>query len=453
AGARAVLACAGRLAARRVVDTRRAAAALAAIHRPPWSGPEHPPPPCPRGLTPTDLLRALLVEETPLIAGCLRGGSGPAFVAAVARWSELAAAACDGSPPRGLEPPWGLHLTLEGRLRADALTVDALACMLDDASFAALGELSADYDGGLVTRGEAEVAAWEGLHAASALVGDRWSVAYAATPPVYLDRHDGLAQLDAALSAHLGVMIVGAPGSGRTRLLEAWALRSRFGDGDRLAGTRLRLNPFVALEGWLGGDVEAWEAAAGEGKPWILGFSPARSEWWRLGEDGEWPGATRAIEHFGGFARSGASVRVVVVVTEEERATLEARAPITRQFARVDVPPLSLVDAPALWLCNRLDAPPLSVERALTALWLRSDEPLARVLAEPRASDEPTAREPGWVRRALVRRGRLDARGRELLRRFELTDDRLSALSALASRLRAMIGEDGSASSAPTRSS
>jgi len=174
------------------------------------------PRPLPRpGLTETDLLRALLAADEPLLAQAVADDRSEAFDEQRNRW-------------RGLRPlnlasvehvggPWADRWAL--RLAADERPVDRSALVgaaLDAVEAAHIAEWSLEYEEGLVTRAEA-------VHRIGGAHRDGRTPRLPRCPPGYVDAHGLLATLSDAIDQGAAVVLVGERGSGRTALMRAWA--------------------------------------------------------------------------------------------------------------------------------------------------------------------------------------------------------------------------------------
>jgi hypothetical protein len=223
AEARATLVLATAFAQRRIAIQTRLDALAAGLQRAPWAEPLISWRDPSRGVTATDLMRALIARHPEQImeATFARGEIDASFAAAVDQCRALAGATGDDAPARlEIDPTWARRW---GSIDdAKSIDRDALLGCLSESCYRQLARFRRDFVDGLVTEQEALSALLDRL----AHAGVRCAF-IAPLPPAYWDRHRGLAALDELLVRSPGAVIVGAAGSGRHALIEAWGRRLR----------------------------------------------------------------------------------------------------------------------------------------------------------------------------------------------------------------------------------
>ncbi len=447
--ARRVLARASALCRARAAGARELVARARHLTRGPWLEEpllERVPT---EALTETDLLRALMVEETGAVAALLPGGAGEPFARAVDDFKLVTEAASNQREHPVLEPGWARRWTLaeatsaHGRRVAGGVGIDALLRWLSARGLERLLELDEAQLAGARTSGELLSACWGRL-------AERAGSPFEEVPRAYLDRHGGLEALDRALADSPGAMLVGAEGSGRRALAEAWGWRLRAGGGPpSLAGFRPTVARFFRFEAR---ERARWAERLGPG-PRVALLDPREGDMAFDTYECRWPLTRELVEVLGArAAEPEGALRVVVVVTPAELEQLISEVPIARRFARIAVPPGELLDRVPYWMCAAMGRPQVNVYAvAQVVQWLGEDfatrAPWRLELAfnRPWHRVEPwrleTADPRGWLARALeARAAPTTRRPRDrggLIARFFGDEDRWRALKRLDARLHA----------------
>lgn len=343
---------AARLCMHRIAEQRQVRARAEKLDAPPWSGSTTRLRTHPEALVPGDLLKALLVCEPERIAATLaedlRTEAYAEVVSSLGSWSGPARSA----PPRvdafelRMHPAWARRWALaDVRHHRPPVTVPGLFSSLGLSGLEGLAPFSKRFVEGAQTRRDVA------LRFVQRSPRELVQRLHEAVPPAYVDRHGGLAALDAGLADAPGVLVVGEPRTGRSELLRAWVRRVTH-DGARpdWEGRPVVLDP--QREG------APAEVAAGA----LVGLT-ARHDAAGGGED------VRAwLEAHAQELGAGGSLRVVVVVEAGELPHWLARLPVLGAFARVEVPAIDPPSRAAIWLAHTLARPGLGLPEVLLAL-------------------------------------------------------------------------------------
>lgn len=344
-----------RLCMHRIAEQRQLRARAEKLDAPPWSGSTTRLHTHPEVLVPGDLLKALLVCEPERIAATLaedlRAEAYAEVVAALGSWSGPARSALprlDAFVLR-LQPAWARRWALaDVRHRRPPVTVPGLFSALGLRGLEGLAPFSKRFVEGAHTRRDVA------LRFVQRSPRELVQRLHEAVPPAYVDRHDGLAVLDAALAEAPGVLVVGAPRSGRSELLRAWVRRVT-NDGARpdWQGRTVVLDPHREGAG------RALPAGAVVGLTVLRGGAAAgtvedpRLSW--LAAHGEQLGGTGAL-------------RAVVAVEADVLPRWIDRVPALAGFSRVEVPAIDPPSLAAIWLAHTLSRPGLGLDHVLAAL-------------------------------------------------------------------------------------
>lgn len=423
--AQSVLAMARRLALARQLRIERIDEALAVFAGASWLEGEVSRPWISRALTPSDLIRAMMIEERSWLAEAFRAGE--AFhdearrvrddlqrVEASSQWASVSARAV------AIEPRWARQWILARRLHPRP-RVD-LVDLLDWVPTSARALLVQRFD-------EVE------------LLGTSQNplcFTFDAATPAYWERHGGIEAIERELSETRGVFIVGTEGSGRRALVDACAWRARLRDGPApLHGLELWWAPSVHSGYWREGSllqkhVDWFNGSLdrGETRPAITVFPGL--------ETALWEGSLQKL-----MDKGTPRDRFVIIATPAEMEEARRCLSVTHAFRNICVPELRASDHITLWVChfdNRR-------ERGLSELlWLAMCDPgcFERSASTPRPWSisehqaqrvpELAKRDPG-VRAAAEylrgERGGLTYKWRGVLERFEITRERWRELDEL----------------------
>lgn len=337
---------AARLCMHRIADQRQLRVQAKKLDAAPWSCGVTRVRTHPEALLPGDLLRALLVCDPDRIAQAfgddLRAVPWQAVVSALGSWSGPARRA----PPRvddftlEIDPAWARRWALaDVRLGRPGITVPGLLSAIGEDGLAGLAAFSTRHEEGLATAAEVV----EGI--VQRMPREVGQHMHRAVPPAYVDRHDGLGQLEAALREGPGALVVGARWSGRSELLRAWVRRATAdGTRDDWEGRAVVLDPH--RDGGQGGAVPSGA---------VVGLTAAREE----------PEA--AVRWVLTRAGALASLRVALVVDAEAVDELR-RVPALAQYRVVEVPPVDAWSRAAMWVAHTVAHPGIGVAEALQAL-------------------------------------------------------------------------------------
>lgn len=337
-----------RLCMHRVFEQRQLRARADKLDAPPWAGSTTRLRTHPEALVPGDLLKALLVCEPERIAATLaedlRAEAYAEVVSALSSWSGPARSA----PPRvdafelRLHPAWARRWALaDVRHRKPQVTVPGLFSALGLSGLEGLAAFSKRFVDGAQTRREVAV---RFVQRSPREVVQRL---HEVVPPAYVDRHGGLAALDAGLAAAPGVLVVGPPRSGRSELLRAWVRRVTH-DGLRpdWEGRAVLLDPHAKGGPLPAGALVGLTAARG-------GDDEARVQW---------------LAAHAGELGAGGSLRALVVVEPGAVSPWIERVPALGSFARVEVPAVAPPAQAAIWLAHTMARPGLGLEHVLAVL-------------------------------------------------------------------------------------
>lgn len=344
---------AARLCMHRIAEQRQVRARAEKLDAPPWTGSTTRLRTHPEALVPGDLLKALVVCEPERIAATLaedlRTEAYAEVVSSLGSWSGPARSA----PPRldafelRLHPAWARRWALaDVRHRRPPVTVPGLFSSLGLAGLEGLAPFSKRFVEGAQTRRDVA------LRFVQRSPRELVQRLHEEVPPAYVDRHGGLAALDAALAQARSVLVVGEPRTGRSELLRAWVRRVTH-DGARpdFEGHPVVLDP--QREGASGKPV-----AAGA----LVGLAARRGAA-AGGED------VRAwLEAHAHELDAGGSLRVVAVVDAGELPRWLEQIPALGSFARVEVPAIDPPSRAAIWLAHTLARPGLGLPEVLLAL-------------------------------------------------------------------------------------
>lgn len=353
--AREALDIAARLCMHRIFEQRQLRLLGEKLDAPPWSGSTTRVRTHPEALLPGDLVRALLVCEperiSTTLAEDLRTEAYAKVCAALGSWSGPARSA----PPRldafelRLHPAWARRWALSDvRHRRPQVTVPGLFSALGLAGLEALASFSKPCVEGVQSRRDV---ALRFVQRCPRELAERL---HQPVPPAYVDRHGGLAALDAALAAAPGVLVIGAPRSGRSELVRAW-IRRETHDGAR---PDVQGRP-VVLDPHRDGAAPTLPAEA------IVGLTLLRGE--ADGAGGEDARLSWIEAHAGALGAEG-SLRAVVVSSPAELPRWVERVPALSSFARVEVPALDPPSLAAIWLAHTIARPGLGLDDVLVAL-------------------------------------------------------------------------------------
>lgn len=341
---------AARLCMHRIFEQRQLRARAEKLDAPPWAGSTTRLRTHPEALVPGDLLKALLVCEPERIAATLaedlRAEAYADVVSALSSWSGPAR----NAPPRldafelRLHPAWARRWALaDVRHRKPQVTVPGLFSALGLSGLEGLAAFSKRFVDGAQTRHEVAV---KFVQRSPREVVQRL---HDVVPPAYVDRHGGLAALDAGLAGAPGVLVVGAPRSGRSELLRAWVRRVTH-DGLRpdWEGRVVLLDPHTK-----GGPLPAGA---------LVGLTAARG-----GAADEEVRMQWLAAHAGELG-AGGSLRVMVVVEPGAVPRWIERVPALGSFPRVEVPAIAPPAQAAIWLAHTLARPGLGLDHVLAVL-------------------------------------------------------------------------------------
>jgi hypothetical protein len=340
---------AARLCMHRVAEQRQLRARAEKLDAPPWPGRATRLRTHAEALLPGDLLRALLVSEPERISATLaedlRTEAFGKVVSALGSWSGPARCA----PPRldafelRLDPAWARRWALaDVRHRDPQVTVSGLLSALGLAGLEGLAPFDERFVEGARTRREVA------LRFVQRSPRELVQRLHQPVPPAYVDRHGGLAAIDAALARAPGVLVVGSPRSGRSELVRAW-VRHATHDGARLAsqGRAVVLDP--QREG-------APELPAGA----LVGLTASTGR----GDDGRRSWLATHAEALG----ADGSLRAVVVVSPGELPQWVERVPALASLPRVEVPAIDSPSLAAIWLAHTISRPGLGLDDVLAVL-------------------------------------------------------------------------------------
>lgn len=346
---------AARLCMHRIADQRQLRARAEKLDAPPWTGGTTRLRTHPEALLPGDLLKALLVCEPERIAATLaedlRTEAYADVVSSLGSWSGPARSA----PPRvdafelRLDPAWARRWALaDVRHRRPQVTVPGLFSALGLAGLEGLAPFSKRFHEGALTRRDVA------LRFVQRSPREMVQRLHEAVPPAYVDRHGGLAAIDAGLAEAPGVLVVGEPRSGRSELVRAW-VRKVTHDGGRpdYEGRTVVVDPHRE------GAASSKLMAAGA----LVGLTALR-EAAVGGEDAR----VRWLEAHAGELGVQGSLRVVVVVEKGELPAWLGRLPTLGSFAQVVVPAIDPPSLAAIWLAHTLARPGLGLAEVLVAL-------------------------------------------------------------------------------------
>lgn len=449
--AAALLLRARQLAAARIAAHTALAHRLVELHAPPWSQPAREVPRERAWVTPSDVVRALLVGPDHGVLDAVLGGLELGGVdEARARLGDSIAHAVPADAPTHCHPAWArrwaLALLHEPELRID---VGAVLGSLGAEGCDAFASLTTHSRDGLWTRDEARQRMWLGLDRAQAR---RWPDML----PLYFDRHGGLAALDVAQrSAPVTLVVAPDSGQGRQALVRAWIARLRTGE----AGAALAQLAMGEALFNIGHEYSAGDLAEHGLTPGARVFALAPDGWRKQRSHGEvngvglgsgvgWLDRVSVPELRRVFAAAHAAraapqtYRVILTLTGPEAAALASAMPETQAFPRVDVSSITPRDALGLWLSRLpwLTDPPTGVAAVLEAFSSATEaeqqafdlDAISSALAHPR----PPARPMRWrafVRAAAAgtaRDGKWPVGLRELAERYTGDIDGLAALVA-----------------------
>lgn len=346
---------AARLCMHRIAEQRQLRARAEKLDAPPWAGGTTRLRTHPEVLLPGDLLKAFLVCEPERIAGTLaedlRAEAYAAVVSALGSWSGPAR----NAPPRldafelRLDPAWARRWALaDVRHRWPPVTVPGLFSALGLEGLEGLAPFSKRFVEGTSTRRDVA------LRFVQRSPRELVQRLHEAVPPAYVDRHGGLAAIDAALADAPGVIVVGEPRTGRSELLRAW-VRNVTHDGARpdWQGRSVVLDP---------------HREGASGKPTAAGALVGLTAL-RCGPAG---GAEESrvgwLEAHAGELGAGGALRVVVVASASELPAWLRRVPALDSFAQVVVPAIDPPSRAAIWLAHTLARPGLGLSEVLVAL-------------------------------------------------------------------------------------
>lgn len=343
AEARTTLELAAGFARRRIELQTQLASLAGELQHAPWADPivawREPS----RGVSPTDLLRAVLARHGDRIAeAAFAMDVGESFGAAV-RHCRALATNLGRADDLELDPIWARRWATT----TTAIDLAALIGSLTATSLRRLAAFSSKYSEGLVTEDEAFYSVIDQLTGQG--IACRFALPM---PPAYWDRHDGLAALDQLLVQAPGVVIVGNTHTGRHALIEAWGRRLRTAGPDELRRFGFNIDNFHGggeLE-WRGQRVDTW-AAIDRGCIAVLSNFGAP-----LDEPGD---AGASLRRFPDYCLDFASdpaneFRIVILMTPDELAHRERQLPALRGVPRVEVPPIAEGDLMLLWICHTL---------------------------------------------------------------------------------------------------
>lgn len=361
--ARESLDIAARLCMHRIFEQRQLRIRAEKLDAPPWSCSTTRLRTHPEALLPGDLLRALLVCEAERISSTLaedlRTDAWSEVVASLGSWSGPAR----NAPPRldafelRLHPAWARRWALSDvRHRRPPVTVPGLVCALGLEGLEALGPFSKPCAEGARTRRDV---ALRFVQRCPRELAERL---HEPVPPAYVDRHGGLAALDAALADAPGVLVVGAPRSGRSELLRAWARRATH-DGARSDWQ----GRTVVLDPHRDGGAAVLPAGA------IVVLTAPRGE--PAGARGE----DARLSWLAAHAETLGALRVAVVASPAELPRWTERVPALGSLPRVEVPAVDPPSLAAIWLAHTIARPGLGLDDVLLALEAVGLEAAARI--------------------------------------------------------------------------
>jgi hypothetical protein len=347
---------AARLCQHRVAEQRQLWARADKLDAAPWTGGSTRLRTHPEALLPGDLVRALLVCEPERIATTLadelQAEAYAEVVASLSSWSGPAR----NAPPRldgwqlRMDPAWARRWALaDVRHGRSPVTVQELLASLGLVGLESLAPFSKRFAAGQATRREV---AERFVQRSPRELGQRL---HEAVPPAYIDRHGGLAALDAALAQGPGVLVVGAPRRGRSELVRAWVRRvTAHGVRPDWQGRPVVLDPHVG-----GG-------AAVPASAWV-GLTARAHDGVDADADGEDARLRWLAAHADGLGPAG-SLRVVVVVETAVLPRWLQAVPALAGLARVEVPAVDPPSLAAIWLGHTLARPGLGLDHVLAAL-------------------------------------------------------------------------------------
>lgn len=353
---------AARLCMHRIAEQRQLRLRAEKLDAPPWSCSTTRLRTHPESLLPGDLLRAFLVCEPERIATTLaedlRAEAYAEVVAALGSWSGPAR----NAPPRldafelRLHPAWARRWALaDVRQRRPQVTVPGLFAALGRDGLEGLAPFSKQLVDGAQTRRDV---ALRFVQRSPRELAQRL---HEAVPPAYVDRHGGLRAIDAALTEAPGVLVVGAPGTGRSELVRAW-VRQVTNDGGRpdWQGRTVVLDPHRE-------DAMGKPMAAGA----LVGLTALRGEGVgiarRRAADREDARVQWLVAHEGELGPGG-SLRALVVVEAGSLSWWLEQVPALASFARVEVPAIDPPSLAAIWLAHTIARPGLGLDDVFVVL-------------------------------------------------------------------------------------
>jgi hypothetical protein len=351
---------ASRLCMHRIAEQRQLRLRAEKLDAAPWSGSTTRLRTHPEAILPGDLLRALLVCEPERIAATLaedlRAEAYAEVVAALGSWSGPARSALPRLDAFELRlcPAWSRRWALaDVRHRRPQVTVPGLFSALGLPGLEGLAPFSKRFVEGAQTRREVA------LRFVQRSPREMVQRLHEPVPPAYVDRHGGLAALDAALgSGAPGVIVMGAPRTGRSELLRAWVRRVT-NDGARpdWQGRAVMLDPHRER-----GPSRALPAGA------LVGLTVARGEVASGGGGGAEDPRVQWLAAHAGELGAGGSLRLAMVVDADALPRWIDRLPVLGSLPRVEVPAIDPPSLAAIWLAHTIARPGLGLDDVLATL-------------------------------------------------------------------------------------
>lgn len=300
----------------------------------------------PHELTATDMARSLALYAPSTIASLFPDGLSDEWHQLGARWSPHLKGVSAGATPSTLAPSWARRWLFAEVGGPRPISTATLLASVGEEGLESLAAFDAVFAQEAITLGEAVSKLWG---------AQRW---FTRSPPAYFDRDEMFAALLQAVDEKPGVVLLGEPRSGRTALLEAFALHVSRSDALRARWGAISINHFNDFRH---ADTYAWDEDRH-----LFGLTPsARHPDLRSGgAEPFWPTMVDLLRRVAGSARK----KVVLVATPEEWRALCAQVPRCEAFQVLMVSSIEDQDWLPIWMCHAYADGTVSLATTLAVL-------------------------------------------------------------------------------------